>query len=105
MIHNINNTTTTNNNNNNNDNNDKHNNDNNNHSTSLPKIRRQRVFQAFSVPAAEQLRKLLSVGPWGYMFSKTARNLMTTPKGNNFGRNFERNFGSCFLYGLGQDFG
>ena len=26
-------------------------------------IRRQRVFQAFSVPGAEKLQKLLSVGP------------------------------------------
>ena len=30
---------------------------------SLPKIRRQRVLQAFSIPGAEQLQKLLSVGP------------------------------------------
>ena len=30
---------------------------------SLPKIRRQRVLQAFSVPGSEQLQKLLSVGP------------------------------------------
>ena len=33
---------------------------------SLPQIRRrQRVFQAFSVPGAEQFQKLLSVGPQG----------------------------------------
>ena len=37
---------------------------------SPPKIRRQRVFQAFSVPEAERLQKLLSVGPQGYIFSK-----------------------------------
>ena len=36
---------------------------------SLPKLRRQRVFQAFSVPGAEKLQKLTSVGPWGYIFS------------------------------------
>ena len=49
-------------------------------------LRRRRVFQAFSVPGAEELQKLLSVGPEGYMFSKTARNLTTTSKGTNFGR-------------------
>ena len=37
---------------------------------SLPNIRRQRVFQAFSVPGAEQLQKLLSVGPQGYVSSE-----------------------------------
>ena len=30
---------------------------------SLLEIRRRRVFQAFSLPGAEQLQKLLSVGP------------------------------------------
>ena len=33
------------------------------HVHSLSEIRRQRVFQAFSVPGAEQVQKLLSVGP------------------------------------------
>ena len=33
------------------------------HIYSLPKIRRQLVFQALSVPGAEQLQKLLPVGP------------------------------------------
>ena len=37
---------------------------------SLPKIRRQCAFQAFSVPRAGKLQRLLSVGPQGYMFSK-----------------------------------
>ena len=37
----------------------------------------------------------------GYIFSKTARNLTPTPEGRNIGRNF----GSCFLQGLGQSFG
>ena len=35
----------------------------------LPKMRRQRVFQALSVPGAENLQKLFSVGPYGYVFS------------------------------------
>ena len=34
---------------------------------SPPKIRRQRVFQGSSVPGTEQLPKLLSVGPQGYI--------------------------------------
>ena len=59
---------------------------------SLPKIRRQRVFQAFSVPGAEQLQKLLSVGPEGKIFRKTNRNLTTTPKGKNFGKTSEVRF-------------
>ena len=68
-------------------------------SSPLPKIRRQIVFQAFSVPGTEQLQKLLSVGPSiRFIFSvTTARNLTTTPKGNNFGRNI----GSVFFQGLG----
>ena len=33
------------------------------HVLSLPKIRRQRVFQVVPVPGAEQLQKLLSIGP------------------------------------------
>ena len=35
----------------------------------LPKIRRPRVFQVFSVPGTERLQKLLSVGPAANMFS------------------------------------
>ena len=42
------------------------------HGSSLPIIRRQCVFQAFSVPGAEQLQKLLSLGSQGYMFSKNS---------------------------------
>ena len=39
-------------------------------SESLPEIRRQRVFQACSVPGTDRLQKLLSVGPEGYSLSK-----------------------------------
>ena len=41
-----------------------------------------------AAPGAEQVQKLLSVGPWGYMFSKTARDLTTTSTDENFGRHF-----------------
>ena len=48
---------------------------------SLPKIRRQRVFQAFSVPGAERLQKLLSIGPWGYILSKNCSKSNDNPEG------------------------
>ena len=40
---------------------------------SLPKIRRQRVFQAFSVPGTEELQRLLSIGPEGCIFQDYQR--------------------------------
>ena len=60
--------------------------------SSLPEIRRQRVFKPFSVPGVERLRKLLSAGPQGYMFSKHCSK-SNNPKEQNMGRNF----GSFFL--------
>ena len=63
------------------------------HVVSLPEIRRQRVFQAFSAPGTEQLQKLLSVGPQGHMFSNNCWESIENPKGNNIGRNI----GSVFL--------
>ena len=47
-----------------------------------PKIRRLRVFQAFSAPGAEATSEVVVLRALGFpMFSKTARNLTTTPKG------------------------
>ena len=63
---------------------------------SLPKIRRQRELQALSVPGAEQLRKLLSVGPWGYVFSKNCSKPNDNPEGKN---TLEETTKACFSRG------
>ena len=48
---------------------------------SLPKIRRQGVFKAVSVPETDELQKLLSVGPEGYAFSKQCSKSNDNPWG------------------------
>ena len=41
------------------------------------------MSQAFSVPGAEQLQKLLSVGPSGYIFSNNCSKSNDNPKGKH----------------------
>ena len=61
---------------------------------SLPKIRRQRVFQAFSVPGANKLQKLMSsLVAFRVIFTaKTARNLTTTSKGQTHRKKLRNSF-------------
>ena len=48
---------------------------------SLPKIRRQHVLQASSVPGAEELQRLMFVGHCCHIFSKSCSKSNDNPKG------------------------
>ena len=52
-----------------------------NHQVLLSYDERQRAFQAFSVPGAEELQKLLSRGPWDYTFSNNCSKSNDDPLG------------------------
>ena len=53
---------------------------------SLPKIRRQRVFQAFLSQEQQTLQKLSSLGPQGCMFGYSCSKSNDNPQGKNFWR-------------------
>ena len=55
-------------------------------------MRRQHVFQAFSVPGTETLQKLMSLGPQAASGLYFQQQLIELYKEHNIGRNFGRLF-------------